>query len=210
VISILVVDDHELVRLGTSNILGSTPGLFVVGQAASGEEGVSLARKQQPNIVLMDIRMPPGIDGLEATKKILRLSPDSRVIMLTACDEDPYPARALQAGAVGYLTKHTPPSEMIDTIKRVSKGQRYVTPNIAKKLAFKQISASGRNPFDKLSERELQTMLLLANGSRVPVISTELGLSQKTVNTYRYRLFTKLGVRNDVELMHMALRYNLV
>ena len=209
-IKVLVVDDHDLVRTGISRMLADIPGLTVIGQASSGEDALKQVREHKPDVVLMDIKMP-GIGGLEATRKMLRSHPETKVIAVTACEEDPFPTRLLQAGASGYLTKGTQLEEMVKAIKMVFLGQHYISPNIAQQLALKSVQPNNQGtPFDKLSERELQIALMIANCQKVQDISDKLCLSPKTVNTYRYRLFEKLEIEGDVELALMAVRHGMV
>ncbi|MAH60916.1 MAG: two-component system response regulator UvrY [Legionellales bacterium] len=208
-IKVVVVDDHDLVRTGIKKLLNDAQGIKVVGEAADGESALKVTREHQPDIVLMDIKMP-GIGGLEATKKLLRSNPDLKVIALTICDDDLFPSRTLQAGAFGYLTKGATVNEMVKAIRSVYAGQRYISPDIASQLALKHISDQGDSPFDELSERELQVTLMIVNGLKVQEISSRLCLSPKTVNSYRYRIFEKLNIKNDVELTHLAYRHNLV
>jgi len=211
VINVLVVDDHDLVRTGIRRMLADVPGIAVVGEAASGEEALQLARDLQPHVVLMDVRMP-GIGGLEATRKLIRSYPQLRVIAVTACDEDPFPTRLLQAGASGYLTKGAALEEMIKAIRQVFAGQRYISMDIAQQLALKpfQVPGEGGSPFAPLSEREMQIALMIAQCHTVQDISDRLCLSPKTVNTYRYRLYEKLGITTDVQLALLAVRHGLV
>lgn len=208
-ITVLIVDDHELVRAGIRSLLSSVSGLKVIGEAGSGEEAVKIAREKRPHVVLMDVRMP-GIGGLEATRKLLRADPDIKVIALTACDEEPFPSKLLQAGAAGYLTKGSALEEMVQAIHSVHHGKRYLSPGVAQQLALKHLSDEKSSPFESLSERELQVMLMITSGQKVQEISDKLCLSPKTVNSYRYRLFDKLGVKTDVELTHLAIRYGIL
>lgn len=157
----------------------------------------------------MDMNMP-GIGGLEATKKILRYSPDIKIIVLTVYSENPFPTKVMQAGAAGYLTKGSAPQEMINAIRMVNSGQRYLSPQIAQQMALSQFSSSEENPFKSLSERELQIMLMITKGQKVSEISEQLNLSPKTVNSYRYRLFSKLNISGDVELTHLAIRHGML
>ena len=153
----------------------------------------------------------PGIGGLEATKKILRVRPETRIIVLTVHSEDPFPTKVMQAGASGYLTKSSAPDEMIQAIRAVSSGQRYISPEIAQQMALSQFKSHDvENPFKTLSERELQIMLMITRGSKVNDIAEQLSLSPKTVNSYRYRLFDKLQINGDVELTRMAMRYGML
>lgn len=209
-IDVLIVDDHDLVRYGISRLLEDMPNIRVAGEAATGEEAIRLARKLKPDVILMDVLMP-GVGGLEATRRIHHFEPDIRVIAVTACDDDVYPSRLLNAGASGYLTKGAGVEEMAEAISKVYEGKRYISPDIAQKLALKSFNGdSAKMPFDQLSQRELQISMMVVNCCRVNDIAESLCLSPKTVNTYRYRIFNKLGINSDVELALMAVRYGLV
>ena len=209
-IRVLVVDDHDLVRTGISRMLADIDGLQVVGQAESGEVAIKKSRDLKPDVVLMDVKMP-GIGGLEATRKLLRSHPDIKVIAVTICEEDPFPTRLLQAGAAGYLTKGAALEEMIQAIRMVFAGQRYISPQIAQQLALKSFQPKvNDSPFDLLSEREIQIALMIANCQKVQAISDKLCLSPKTVNTYRYRIYEKLSITSDVELALLAVRHGMV
>ena len=209
-ISILLVDDHELVRAGVRRILEDVTTMVVSGEASCGEDAIKWCRQNTVDVILMDMNMP-GIGGLEATRKIMRIHPDVKIIMLTICSENPLPARVMQAGAVGYLTKGSTPQEMINAIRAVNTGQRYIAPDIAQKMALSQVEYDGcESPFSSLSERELQIMLMITKGQKVTDISEQLNLSPKTVNSYRYRMFSKLNINGDVELTHLAIRHGLV
>lgn len=208
-INVLLVDDHDLVRAGIKKILDDVSGVKVVGEANSGEEAVKVARKLNPNVVLMDVKMP-GIGGFEATRKLVRIDPDIKVLVLTICDNDLYPARLLQAGAAGYITKGASMEEMVRAIKSIHAGQRYISADIANRLAFRHVTDQETSPFDLLSERELQVMMMITRGTAVQTIADSLHLSAKTVNSYRYRIFKKLKVKNDVELTLLALKNGIV
>lgn len=208
-INVFLVDDHELVRTGIRRILEDVRGIKVVGEAQSGETAVTFCRQHHPDVILMDMNMP-GIGGLEATRKILRIRPDVRIIVLTIHSENPFPTKVMQAGAAGYLTKGAAPDEMIQAIRLVHSGQRYISPEIAQQMALSQFASSDENPFKTLSERELQIMMMITKGQKVTDISEQLNLSPKTVNSYRYRLFSKLGINGDVELTHLAIRYGML
>ena len=205
-IKVLVVDDHELVRSGISRLLSDAKGIEVVGEAESGEEAVQFAKEYEPDIVLMDIRMP-GIGGLEATRKIIRQNEEIQVIAVTACDDNPYASRLLQAGASGYITKGADAEEMVNAILKVKSGQKYISPEIAQRMALKPFQQDQASPFDELSEREMQIALMIVGCQKVSEISEKLFLSPKTVNSYRYRIFEKLNIDSDVQLTHLAVRY---
>lgn len=213
-IRVLVVDDHELVRSGITRMLADDPDIEVIGEASSGEEAIESVRQSSPDIVLMDIRMP-GIGGLEATRRILRIDDAIRVIVVTACADDPYPTRVMQAGATAYITKGADIREMVRAIRMANSGQRYISPEIAQKMALKTLGGeSGAEPnesiFDRLSERELQIAMMVVDCQKVQDISDKLCLSPKTVNSYRYRIFEKLEISSDVELALMAVRLGLL
>jgi len=203
-----VVDDHDLVRTGITRMLADIDGLQVVGEADSGESALKLARELKPDVVLMDVKMP-GIGGLEATRKLLRSHPDTKVVAVTVCEDDPFPTRLMQAGAAGYLTKGAGLDEMVQAIRLAFAGQRYISPQIAQQLALKSFQPQG-SPFDALSEREIQIALMIVGCQKVQIISDKLCLSPKTVNTYRYRIFEKLSVTSDVELTLLAVRHGMV
>lgn len=208
---ILVVDDHDLVRMGIVRMLADINGYQVVGDAKSGEEAVAKARILKPDVVLMDVKMP-GMGGLEATKKLLTVNPAIKIIAVTACDDDLYPTRLMQAGAVGYVTKGAEFVEITDAINKVIRGDLYMSNSIAQQLALKTFSGGNNqeSPFEKLSQRELQTAMLIANGQKVNDIANTFCVSPKTVNSYRYRIFEKLDINSDVELTLLAVKHNLL
>ncbi len=205
----MIVDDHDLVRLGIKRILSEINGIKVVGEANSGENAVQMAKEKTPNVVLMDVKMP-GMGGIEATRRVLRQDPDIKVLAVSSCDDEPFPTRLLQAGATGYITKGCAPDEMAHAIRAVHVGQRYISPAIAEQLAIRHLSKKEASPFDILSDRELQVMMMITQGYKVQDISEQLKLSPKTVNSYRYRLFEKLSIHNDVELTHLAIRHGML
>lgn len=208
-IKVLLVDDHELVRMGIKRLLQDVQSLKVVGEAATGEEAVLLAKELMPDVVVMDVHMP-GIGGLEATRKMLRHNPDIKILALTIYGDEPYPSRLLQAGACGYITKGCDPEEMIRAIRAIYTGQRYISPEVAQQIAIKRFTKGEESPLDLLSERELQVMVMITQGQKVQDISKKLCLSPKTVNSYRYRIFEKLNIKSDVELTLMAMRLGMI
>ncbi len=208
-INVVIVDDHDLIRAGIRYMLSDVPGIKVVGEADNGEDGLKLARELSPDVVLMDIRMP-GVGGLEATRKILHYSPDTKVLVITACADDMHPTRLLQIGAFGYLTKDASVDEMIQAIRTVHAGQRYVNPRVAQQLILKNVKDIEETSFDNLSSRELQIAMMIVKGDKVKDIAVKLNLSPKTVNSYRYRIFNKLKIKGDVELVRLALQYGLI
>jgi two-component system invasion response regulator UvrY len=208
-IKVLVVDDHELVRVGVQRLLGDADDIDVIGEAQDGEEAIIKAKELQPDVVLMDINMP-GLGGMEATRKILRAAEKTQIIIVSVIETEPFPSRLLQLGARGYLSKDSTPDELKEAIRTVFKGERYLNPKIAQELALQHLAEGDDSPFEALSERELQVMQMIINGKKAPDIADKLCLSSKTVNSYRYRLFDKLKVETDVELTHMAIKYGLL
>jgi two-component system invasion response regulator UvrY len=206
---VMVVDDHQLVRTGISRLLADAEGIEIVGQAGSGEDAIDMIKDVHPDVVLMDVQMP-GIGGLEATRRSLRVDPDLKIIALTVYDDEPFPSRLMNAGAVGYLTKTANVEEMLKAIESVCDGQRYISSEIAQQLALKPFNHEAGSPFDTLSSREMQITLMVIGGLRVQEISDNLSLSPKTVNSYRYRIFDKLGVRNDVGLTKMSIKHGVI
>nr|WP_010130479.1 response regulator [Microbulbifer agarilyticus] len=207
-IKVLVVDDHDLVRMGISRMLGDVSDIEVVGEAKSGEDAIAFVRETPVDVVLMDVRMP-GMGGLEATRKLIARVPESRVIAVSALDDDLFPSRLIQAGAKGYVTKGADLEEMVRAIRSVVAGETYISSSMATKLALRSVSG-GSSPFDELSERELQTAVMIVNGSKVAEIADTLAVSPKTVNTYRYRIFEKLGLHSDVELTLLAVKHHVL
>ena len=205
----LITDDHELFRRGLGRVLADINAIDIVGQADSGEESVELCRELVPDVVLMDIVMP-GIGGLEATRRIVRLDKDIRIVMLTACREEPFPAQALKAGACGYVTKSSSLDQLVTAIRRAFAGQRYVSSDIAQHLALRSFEDREGCPFENLSSREMQVTLMVVNCHGVQDISSNLHLSPKTVNSYRYRIFEKLNVSSDVELTLLAVKHGMI
>lgn len=208
-IRLLLVDDHRLFRVGLRRMLDDLKGIQIIGEAEDGESAVRQAREERPNVVLMDLIMP-GIGGLEAARRIVRLELDIHVVVLSACDQLPFPIQALKAGACGYLSKGAAAAELNTAIRRAFVGKRYLGADIAQALAVSSFEDDADAPFDQLSNREMQIMMMVVNCHRVNDISSSLHLSPKTVNSYRYRIFEKLNVRSDVELALLAVRHGML
>lgn len=205
--TVLIADDHELVRTGIRRLLEDC-GCEVVAEAATGEEAVSRTRETYPDIAMIDIHMP-GIGGFEATQKIRRIHPDCRVIILTAHTEGPLPRTLLEVGVAGFLTKGCAFAEMDEALARVRAGGRYISHEVAQKLALDSLDSDEGNPFDRLTSRELQVALMLLSGELNRNIADALRLSPKTVTTYRQRILKKVGVRTMPDLLRLAIQYDL-
>jgi two-component system invasion response regulator UvrY len=205
---VLIADDHELVRTGIQRLLEDMD-CDVVAAVASGEEAADRVQQLQPDIALIDIHMP-GIGGLEASQRVQRFYPDCRVIILTAHTEGPLPRALLETGVAGFLTKGCASEEMQAAIRKVRKGERYLSHTVAQDLAFATVDGAADSPFNHLTARELQITLMLVAGEQNRDISQALQLSPKTVTTYRGRIFRKMAVRTLPELLRVAMQYDLI
>ena len=207
-IRIVLVDDHTLVRTGLRMILTQQPDMEVIGEAEDGETGLTLIKRLQPDIALVDVHMP-RFSGVELTERARRAKLPTRVMILTVADDAPFPRRLLDAGASAYLTKGCPAEELLRAVRRVADGQRYIGGDIAQQLALDD-GRDPSSPFDELSARELEVAMMLAQGLTAHVIADRLKLSAKTVATYKYRLFDKLSIDNVVALAHLANLHGLI
>ncbi len=209
-IKVLIVDDHDLVRYGFKSLLGAQAGIDVVDTLSSGEEAINWCRDNHGNvdIVLMDINMP-GIGGIEATHRISKLWPDIGIIIVTVHDDGPLPKQLLNGGAKGYLSKGNGVDEMITAIRDVHNGKHYIAKDIAQALALSVLPGEV-NPMDTLSMRETQVLMMVAQGTRTQEISEILSLSPKTISTYRKRLYEKLDVSSDIEMLHLAMKHGVL
>lgn len=208
-ITVMVVDDHDLVRTGISHMLHDHADINVVAEAGDGSTALQLARQLRPNVVLLDVNMP-NIGGVEATKRLLQLDNGIKVLAVSSLSAEPYPSMLLKAGVHGYITKGIGFDEMIKAIKKVAQGGRYFSSDVAEQLAQTVLNETPQSPFDILSEREKQVAMMVVNCQSPQQIADQLFVSVKTVNTYRYRIFEKLGVDSDVKLTHLAMRHGLI
>lgn len=208
--SVLVVDDHDLVRLGICRMLAEVQGIAVMSEASSGEEAIDKVRELRPDIVFMDLRMP-GIGGIEATHRILARYPETKVLVVSAFNDDVHPATLLRAGASAYIAKNADSAEIKTAVEMVLAGKVYVSPELAQMMVLNGVNQGAENsPLALLSQRELQIAALLTSGHRAKDVAETLNISPKTINTYKYRIYEKLGVSNDVELTLAAVKYGLV
>jgi len=208
-IRVLVVDDHELVRIGLRHILADYPAIQIAGEAVDGESALRMNREVRPDVVLLDICLP-GLSGFEVTTRLKQASPGLGIVILTVHEQAPFPAQLLEAGASAYLTKGCPATELVEAIRTVAAGGRHVGSRIAQQMALNLLPGHGASPFEELSAREMEVMLMLADGRKIADIAGVLHLSPKTVATYKYRIFEKLNTRSDVDMARMALRYGVV
>ena len=208
-IRVLVVDDDDLVRMGISRMLADSADIEVVGEADSGDMALKLAKQLSPDVVLLDVNMP-NIGGLEATKRLVQLDMGIKILAVSSMSAQPYPSMLLKAGVNGYITKGTPLDEMILGIKKIYQGGRYFSQDVAEQLAEVLLSDNAASPFDLLSDREKQVAMMVVNCQSPQQIADQLFVSVKTINTYRYRIYEKVGVDSDVKLTHLAIRHGLI
>ena len=212
-IRVVLADDHVVLRAGLRALLEAEMGIEVVGEASTGDEAVDLARELQPTIVVMDLSMP-GSGGLEATRRIVALDLDSKVLVLTMHAEEEYLVPVLEAGASGYLTKTAADRSLIEAIRVIARGEVYLPPQ-ATKLLLREYKAAGSgegapDPLHQLSTREQEVLALTAEGYSSKEIGGKLFISPKTVDTYRSRIMDKLGLNHRAELVRFALRAGLL
>ena len=209
-IKVLLADDHGIVRAGLRRIVEDSADMEVVAEAADGKEAIRQARKQAPDVVVVDISMP-GMDGLEVISQLRVYNPQLPIIVLTMHEEEQYVVRAIEAGAMGYITKRSAPEQLVEAIRKVHAGGRYLTDEAAELLALCVARGSqARFPLDTLSMRELQVLRRLALGRTNREIAESYHISIKTVDTYRSRLLKKLNLRNNAELARFAMQNRLI
>ena len=208
-INILIADDHRIVREGLKQILAETPDMVVKDEANNAQEVLKKIWDNDYDVLLLDISMP-GRSGLDILKQLKSDRPKLSVLVLSMYSEEQYALRALRAGASGYMTKESAPDELIEAIRKVSTGRKYISPSVAEKLAFSLESGDEKPPQETLSDREFQVMCMIASGKTIKAIADELSLSVKTVSTYRARILEKMRMKNNAELTHYAIQNKLV
>ncbi len=209
-IKVLLADDHSIVRAGLCRIVEETEDMEVIGEGSGGREALRLARQNPPDVAVVDISMP-DLDGLEVTARLHSEYPDLPVLILTMHEEAQYVVRAIEAGAMGYITKQSAPEQLVNAIRKLHAGQRYLTEEAAEALALRVAKKlQGRSLLDSLSTRELQVLRRLALGHTNREIADSYCISVKTVDTYRYRLLKKLNLRNNAELSRFAMQNHLI
>lgn len=206
-INILLIEDHVLVRQGICLMLSAIKGIRIVGEASTGEEGLVMKQEKNPDAVILDFYLP-DTNGLEVAKKMLRRDSSIKILVITAMKSELLPLQLLEAGVHGFITKCSSSSELEQAIRAIHSGQRYLSPHIATQLALSK--ASGSSPFSQLSKREMEVLLLLTKGISVKDIASQLFITAKTVNGYRYNMFEKLHVNNDIGLIKLAMQYGLL
>jgi DNA-binding NarL/FixJ family response regulator len=207
-IRVCVVDDHAVVREGLKRIISENAGMVVTAEAADGQEAIKIVQNQPCDVVLLDITMP-NKNGMDVLKELRGQLPNLPVLVLSMHAEDQYAVRVLRAGAAGYLTKESAPEKLIQAIRKVVRGGKYVSTTVAEKLVY-ELSETSKAPHESLSDREYQVLCMIGSGKTVTDIAAELSLSVKTVSTYRVRILEKLNMKNNAEVTRYAIKEGLV
>ncbi len=217
-IKILLVDDHPLIRVGFQRLLISDESIDIVGEADNGQSACEKYAEYKPDVVIMDLNMPSDSQtndemgnnfngGLEAIRKIISYDPAAKILVLTTMDADPFPAHVIDAGAKGFLTKRCAPDELLEAVKAIHNGEEYLTEEVRLRISG---GSSDSASLSSLTKRELQIFSLLAEGRTVATVAEEIFLSPKTIHAHRTNIFRKLGISNNSELVHLAIRHNIV
>ena len=208
-IKVIIVDDHLIVREGLKQIISDNFDISVVDEASNGQEAINKIRNNDCDVLLLDISMP-GRSGLEILKEIKSELPKLSILILTMHPEEQYAVRVLRAGASGYLTKESAPDELIEAIRKVSDGGKYISSTLAEKLAFNLEIDTGKPFHQTLSDREFEVMCMISSGKTVTEIADEMSLSVKTISTYRTRILDKMRMKTNAELTYYSIKNDLV
>ena len=208
-IKIILADDHALVRTGLRRLLDDVNDITVLGEADNGNDAIVLVKELEPHIAILDINMP-GLNGIKTTEILRRDHPELKIIIISMHSDEMFPQRLIQAGANAYLTKDSGIKEILHAVAEVMESRSYICTEVVQKLALVNSGAKNASPFKNLSKRELEVLSLMIPGLKVAEISDQLCLSPKTVSTYRYRLFDKLSVQNDIELAKLAMQHGFL
>lgn len=205
----LIVDDHAIVRQGLKRILDEAPGMVVGGEAVNGVQALKMIRAEKWDIVLLDISMPEK-NGIDALKQIMDENKSVKVLILSMYPEDQYAVRMMKAGASGYMTKETAPEQLVEAIRLVVAGKKYISATLSELLLFECGSDSAKSPHETLSDREYQVLRLIGSGKTVSEVAKLLSLSVKTVSTYRSHILDKMNLRNNAELTLYVIQNSLM
>ena len=207
-INILIVDDHIIVREGIKRIINDTKDMKIISEAANGHDAMDLICKNKYDLIILDISMP-GENGLQTLKLIKKYNKNIPVLMLSMHSEEQYAMRTIKAGASGYITKDTASSQLVSAIRKINAGRKFISPEVAELLATDLFHNEDKDPHELLSDREFEILIMIARGKTIKNIGKELSISPKTVSTFRSRLLKKLNMKNNSELIHYAIDYNL-
>lgn len=208
-IHVLIVDDHDIVREGVKQILSDTEDIAIGGEARTGGEALAEIRRAKSDVVILDLNLPDRA-GLEVLSQLRTIAPHVPVLIFSMHRESSYATRALKAGAAGYVSKDSAREHLVAAIRKVARGERFLTPDVAESVAFAVVDASGENLHERLSDREFQVLCLIAAGRPPREIASELNLSVRTVGTHRARLLAKMGLRNNAQLVQYAIEHRLL
>jgi len=208
-VNVFIADDHAVVRQGLKQIISEVSDMQVLGESDNGFEVIDQVKANNYDMVILDITMP-GPNILDLVKQIHQISPQMPILVLSIHPEEQYAVRVLRSGASGYLTKESAPEELVNAIRKVAKGGKYVSAALAEKLLFTLGTDQEKLPHDNLSDREYQSLCMIAAGKTVKAIAQDLNLSEKTISTYRSRVLQKMGMKNNAEITHYAFKYGLV
>jgi two-component system invasion response regulator UvrY len=206
-ISVLIVDDHEIVRAGFKQLLGTADDIKVIAEASTGEEAIELSIRHQPNVVVMDINMP-GIGGIEAITRINARLPQARIIALTVHESEPFPTRVMEAGAQAYLSKRCAPQELVQAVRETYAGGSYISEGVRAEMAKAKLDQT--NPLAKLSNREFQVFNLMAQGKSAVDVGKSMHLSHKTIYTHKANIQKKLDLETHLGIIQFARQHNLI
>ena len=208
-VTAVLIEDHDVVRHGIKSIL-QRYNINVIGEARDGKTGIQQVRKLQPDVILLDFKLP-DISGLEVIRRLMQFDSSLHIVVLSAIESLYYPMRVLGAGALSFVSKTAPTAELLTAIRKAAVGQGYINEQLAKDLALaEKAMPENKNPFYELSDREMEVALLVVAGKTTSDISDVLCIAEKTVNTYRYRMFAKLGIKSNVQLTRLAMRHHLI
>lgn len=208
-VKIFIADDHAVVRQGLKQIISEVSDMQVVGESDNGFEVIDHVKAANYDMVILDITMP-GPNILDLVKQIRQINSRLPILVLSIHPEEQYAVRVLRSGASGYLTKESAPEELVNAVRKVAKGGKYVSAALAEKLLFTLGTDQEKMPHDNLSDREYQALCMIAAGKTVKNIAEDLNLSEKTISTYRSRVLQKMGMKNNAEITHYAFKYGLV
>ncbi len=208
-INVIIADDHTIVRDGVRQIINIEPDLIIIGEAQNGNEVLEMVRRSQVDVVVLDITMP-GRNGIETLKDLRRNYPEIAVIVLSMHPKDQYALRVLKSGAAGYVTKENAHETLVDAIRKAYRGEKYISPGVAKLLADYVEHGDSTEPLKRLSDREFEVFCHLASGKRLSEVSAEMNLSVKTISTYRSRILEKTLLSSNSELTRYAIERSLI
>jgi two-component system, NarL family, invasion response regulator UvrY len=208
-IRIILIDDHTLVRNGLRTLLSAVKNIQIIGEAGTGKEGIELVRRLDPDMILLDLRLP-DMDGLTIAKRLLRKNPEINILVVSANIQDLTVLRLLETGVKGYISKGAAPIELMQAIQAVHNGERFISAKLASRLALSKITTDTESVFAKITDRERQVMEQIIRGKEIKDIAAELGINHKTVYSFRDRIFQKLNVDSDVALALLAIQHGLL